>query len=240
MAALRQALGEQAFISIEVPGDSETLRSIDCPTHSLCRDNLALIASHAYISLMGYGYHSPLYPGTVTGNSSNLYSDPHEPLLAGFYHVSDNQAIEYLTFMGVPADRILLGFPASFVSYGGVAAPPDSQGLYRPFDRSQTKTYDLGGLKGVGSDRVAWRLLDSGFRPRQLVIGGNLSAEYAYDASSREWMSYESAASVAAKAGYVITRHLAGMMMWEIGEDMPPDSPQSLLRSAHRVLFGTN
>jgi chitinase len=240
VAALRQALGGQAFISIEVPGDWETLRSIDCPSDSRCKDNLALVATDAYISLMGYGYHGPLYPGTVTGSDSNLYSDPHEPLLAGFYHVSDNQAIEYLTFMGVPADRILLGFPAYFVCYGGVVALPGSHGLYQPFDRVLTKTYDLGELKGVGSDRFAWRLLDSGFRSHRLLIGGKLSAVYAYSASSREWMSYDNAASIAAKADYVIARHLGGMMMWELGEDMPVDSPQSLLGSAHRVLFGTD
>lgn len=240
VGALRQALGGRAFISIEVPGDWETLRSIDCPSAARCRDNLVLIAADAYISLMGYGYHDPFYPGTVTGNDSNLYSDPHAPLLPGFYHVSDNQAIEYLTFMGVPADRILLGFPAYFVSYGGVVALPRSHGLYRPFLRSRTKTYDLGGLKGVGSDRVAWRLLHSGFRQHRLLSDRKLSAVYAYNATSREWMSYDNAASVAAKADYVIARHLGGMMMWEIGEDMPANSPQSLLRNAHRVLFGTN
>lgn len=240
VAALRQALGSQAFISIEVPGDWETLRSIDCPSYSGCRDNLVLISADAYISLMGYDYHGPFYPGAVTGSNSNLYSDPHEPLLPGFYHVSDNQAVDYLTFRGVPAVRILLGFPAYFVSYGGVAALPGSHGLYQPFDRSRTKTYDLGGLKGVGSDRVALRLLDTGFRPHQLLIGGTLSAVYAYSASSGEWMSYDNPASIAAKAHYVIARHLGGMMMWEIGEDMPVDSPHSLLKSAHRVLIGTD
>ncbi|MGH8202792.1 MAG: glycosyl hydrolase family 18 protein [Steroidobacteraceae bacterium] len=240
VAALRQALGNEAFISIEVPGDWETLRSSDCPSYSRCRDNLALISADAYISLMGYDYHGPFYPGTITGSNSNLYGDPQEPLLAGFYHISDNQAVDYLTFIGVPADRILLGFPAYFVSYGGVVALPGSHGLYQPFDRSRTKTYDLGGLKGVGSDRVALRLLDSGFRPHQLVIEGTLSAMYAYSASSREWMSYDNAASIAAKADYVIARHLGGMMMWEIGEDMPVDSAHSLLGSAHRVLLGTD
>jgi hypothetical protein len=28
------------------------------------------------------------------------------------------------------------------------------------------------------------------------------------------------------------------MMMWEIGEDVPADDPQSLLGNAQRVLFG--
>lgn len=91
------------------------------------------------------------------------------------------------------------------MSYGGVEARPGSHGLYQSFDRSRTKPYDLGGLKGVGSDRLAWRLLDSGFRPHRLLIGGKLSAVYAYSASRREWMSYDNAASIAAKADYVIS-----------------------------------
>jgi chitinase len=238
VASLRQALGPAAFISIEVPGDRETLRSIDCPADTRCRNYLALIAADGYVSLMGYSYHAPDYPGTDTANDSNLYADPDEPLLPRFYHVSDNEAVEYLTSRSVPAEKLLLGFPAYFVSYGGVDAPAGSSGLYQPFDRSRTVAYDLGS-KGEGTYRAAQRLLESGFVPHRLLIGGRLSAVYAYSASLHQWISYDDSASIAAKADYVIARHLAGMMMWEIGEDVPADSRQSLLRSAHQALFGT-
>lgn len=238
VAALRQALGGRAFISIEVPGDWETLRSIDCPADTRCRGNLALIAANGYVSLMGYEYHGPYSPGTITGNNSNLYSDPDEPLLPKFYHGSDDQAVRYLTFRSVPADRILLGFPAYFVSYGGVAAPPGSNGLYQPFERSHTAAYDVG-TQGDGTYRTAQQLLQSGFAPQRQLIGGKLSAVYAYSAALRQWISYDDADSVAAKADYVMTRHLAGLMMWEIGADVSVDSRQSLLSSAHRALFAT-
>jgi chitinase len=238
VASLRQELGPDAFISIEVPGDRETLRSIDCPADTRCRNNLALIAADSYVSLMGYSYHGPDYPGTVTANDSNLYADPDEPLLPRLYHVSDHEAVEYLTYRGVPAEKVLLGVPAYFVSYGGVDAPAGSNGLYQPFDRSQSVAYDLGS-KVVGSYRVAQKLLQSGFVPHRLLIGGKLSAVYAYSASLHQWISYDDSESIAAKAGYVIARHLGGMMMWEIGEDLPVDSPRSLLRSAHRALFGS-
>jgi chitinase len=237
VAALRQALGPAAFISIEVPADRETLRSIDCPADTRCRNYLALIAADGYVSLMGYSYHAPDYPGTVTANDSNLYSDPDEPLLPQFYHVSDNEAVEYLTYRGVPAAKLLLGVPAYFAAYGGVDAPPGSDGLYQSFDRSQTVAYDLGS-KGVGTYRAAQRLLESGFVPHRLLIDGKLSAIHAYSASLHQWISYDDAESIAAKATYVIARHLGGMMMWEIGQDVPLDSGPSLLRSAHRALFG--
>jgi chitinase len=139
----------------------------------------------------------------------------------------------------VPTDRILLGFPAYFVSYGGVEAPPGSHGLYQAFERSQTAAYDLGS-QGDGTYRTAQRLLQSGFAAHRQMIGGKLSAVYAYSVALKQWISYDDPDSVAAKADYVMTRHLAGLMMWEIGEDVPVDSRQSLLGSAHRALFGTD
>jgi chitinase len=234
---LRKALGERAFISIELPGDWETLRSFDCPAGSRCHYNLGAVAQSAYVSLMGYDFHGPEY-SPVTGNHANLYSDPDEPLLAGFYHLSDQQAVEYLTFRRVPANRILLGYPAYFVAYGGVEASPGTHGLYQPFDKSKTPAYDLDGTKGRGSYRVAETLLKSGFTEHSVLVDGRLSAVYAYDASSRQWLSYDNTALVASKARYVMAKHLAGMMMWEIGEDLQMSSPNSLLKSAHTTLLG--
>jgi GH18 family chitinase len=236
VSRLRKALGDRAFISIEVPADWETLRSFDCPSFSGCSGNLASVARNGYVSLMGYSFHGPDYPGPVTGNDSALYSDPEEPLVPGFYHASDEQAIEYLTFRKVPVDRILLGYPGYFVAYGGVQDSSGAHGLYQPFDRSKTPTYDIHGLKGIGSYRVAETLLDSGLTSHGVFVNDQLSAVYAYDPSKRLWISYENAASVASKARYVLAKHLAGMMMWEIGEDLPISNSGSLLRSARENL----
>lgn len=98
--------------------------------------------------------------------------------------------------------------------------------------------YDLGS-KVIGSYRVAQRLLESGFAPHRQMIGGKLSAVYAYSESLHQWISYDDADSIGAKADYVLARHLGGMMMWEIGDDVSLDSPRSLLGSAHRALYGT-
>jgi GH18 family chitinase len=87
-----------------------------------------------------------------------------------------------------------------------------------------------------GSYRAALALLSSGFTPHELQVDGRLSAVFAYDAAARQWISYDDAASMAAKADFAVTRHLAGMMMWEIGEDAPVGSPESVLRSAHAAL----
>jgi|GEM_PF-3661929 len=236
VASLRKELGQQAFISVEVPGDRETLRSMNCPTNGSCNPNLRTMAGNAYITLMGYDFHSPSYPGPVTGNDSNLYSSPDEPLLPGFYHISDNQAVEYLTYQGVPPERIILGFPAYFVAYAGVDDPPDSHGLYQHFDASLTPKFDWG-VTGRGSYRTAVNLLQSGFERHEVRVNGEISAVYAYSSAAKQWISYEDPSSVAAKGRYVRARHLAGMQMWEIGQDVPVDHPDSLLRAAHAVLW---
>jgi hypothetical protein len=104
-----------------------------------------------------------------------------------------------------------------------------------PLDRTQTVGYDLGS-KGVGGYQVPQRRLQSGFVPHQLLIGAKLSAVYAYSASLHQWISYD----VPLTRRPTTTRHLGGMMRWEIGEDLPVASPQSLLGSAQRALFGTD
>lgn len=231
-SALRSALGPQAFISIELPLDWETLRSVDCAGTSGCAHNLAALARVAYLSLMGYAIHLPSYPGpALTANDSNLFPDPNEPLRAGFDHVSDVQAIDYLTFLGVAPNRILLGFPAIITTYYGVTHPGAHFGLYQSFVRSlQDRQHPVSRYRDVPSR------LKSGFIIHYLRTNHFISATFAYDRRLGEWMSFDDPASVAAKAHYVTTHHLGGMMMWEIGDDAPTGSHWSLLTAAHHAL----
>ncbi len=230
--ALRSALGAKAFLSIELPTDWETLRSIECKGTDTCAGNLADLAHVAYLALMAYAVHMPSYPGpAITANDSNLFSDPNAPLDAGFDHVSDVQAIDYLTFMGVPANRLLLGFPAFSVIYSGVTRPGSRHGLYRPFDRSSTHN-------GVVGYRNVPAMLASGFSLHYLRTDHDISAAFAYDRRSGRWMSFEDPASVAAKARYVARHGLGGMTMWQIAQDMPPHKGRSLLQTAARILRG--
>lgn len=230
--ALRRALGAGAFLSLELPTDWETLRSIECTGTTGCAHNLAALARVAYLALMAYAVHMPLYPGpALTANDSNLFSDPNEPLVAGFDHISDVQAIDYLTFLGVPADRLLLGVPAFSVTYAGVTHPGPRFGLYQPFTRAITG-------KGVGSYRDVPGLLRSGFTLHYVRDDHTISAAYAYDRSTGRWMSFEDPASIAAKARYVLRHHLGGMTLWQIAQDLPPGRGRSLLAVAHTVLRG--
>lgn len=129
--------------------------------------------------------------------------------------------------------------PGSVDASGAPQSNPTLLGSLDAIDvlayRSLTPAYGLD-IKGMGPYRLAQQLLARGFVSHETVIDGAVSAVHAYSASTHEWMSYESPRSVAAKAHYVIRRHLAGMMMWEIGEDLPLSDRRSLLRSARAAL----
>jgi chitinase len=229
--ALRRALGPAAFLSIELPTDWETLQSIECSGIGECHHALAALARVAYLSLMGYAAHAPSYPGpAITANDSNLFSDPNEPLLAGFDHLSDVQAIDYLTFLGVPPDRLLLGFPAFTERYAGVTHPGNQHGLFQPFQRANQRN-QVG-----GTYRAMPRLLESGFRLHYVWVDHVISAAFAYDRRTGQWISFEDPASVAAKARYVRSHGLGGMAMWQIGGDLPTAGGRSLLAAAYRTL----
>lgn len=78
-------------------------------------------------------------------------------MLPRYYHGSDSQSVAYLTSMGIPVGKLLLGFPAYFVSYAGVAGPSASNGLYQGFDQTKTRLLRLtdGTLVWIPDGRAA-------------------------------------------------------------------------------------
>ena len=148
--------------------------------------------------------------------------------------MSDDQAVKYLTYHGVPANKIILGFPAYFQAYGGVASK--NNGLYQPYDRKKTPSYSYG--KGIDSYVMMQTLLNKGFVSHTIYMNKIISAVFAYNPALQQWISYENEKSVAAKAKYVDSNHLAGIMMWNITMDLPAHNPKSLLSSVYRELKG--
>ena len=130
---------------------------------------------------MGYEFHSYLYLPYLTANNANLYSDPEEPNAPGFYHISDGQAVKYLTYLGVPESKIILGFPAYFHSYGGVSAKKN--GLYQPFNPDLTPIFNA--RKSVGSNVLLHDILQNGYETYYILMNGKISAAYAYNPTKK-------------------------------------------------------
>lgn len=224
---LRQTLGPTKIIALEIAPDSATQDSINSAAwHS--------IANNAnYISLMGYEFHSYLYRPYITGFNSNLYPEISPPKMDRFYLMSDDASVNNLIHLGVPAHKILLGIPAYSHTYGGVLSY--NAGLYQDFNPNVTPVFDAFG-KGITTYATALSLLHNGFEEHEVYSHGVVSAVYAYNPRTNQFITYENPTSLNAKADYILENHLAGAMVWNIAEDLPVSDSNSVLAIlSHRL-----
>lgn len=225
VTALRQKLGKDLIITIDMEPDQQIKESY-----------WGVISANVnYISDMCYDFHSSYYFPHVTGYNSNLYSDPNEPMIKSYYHISCDQSIHYLTFLGVPPQKIILGFPSYGLAYGGVSQK--NNGLFQSYDLTKTPTFDKNiKPKGYVQYKTISKLLRSGFNEHMTFFNGYPSAVWAYNPKTQQFIAYDNVRLVKEKARYVKKNDLAGLMSWAVNDDMPVSSDESLLNSAKKYL----
>lgn len=224
---LRIKLGKSAIIILTTAPDMGTLQSIGMK-------NWEIIAKSAsFVSIMGYEFHSAFYKPYYTGYNSNLYPDPNEPELHYYYPISCDQSIEYLTFLGVPSTKIILGFPVYGLSYGGVA--PANNGLFQKFNPKLTPSFDNKG-PGRVEYKTILKLLHAGFTEHASYFNGHISGVWAYNPNTKQFISFDNTRLVAEKANYIKSKKLAGAMCWLINYDAPATSKNSLLKALDKTV----
>ena len=221
VSVLRDKLGENLIITIDMEPDQQIKQSY-----------WKIISSNVnYISDMCYNFHSPYFSPHITGYNSNLYSDVNEPMIKNYYHISCDQSIHYLTFLGVPPQKIILGFPSYGLAYGGVSE--NNNGLFQSYDPKKTPTFNTGiKPKGYVQYKTILTLLHSGFHEHTTFFNGYPSAVWAYNKKTQQFIAYDNVSVVKEKARYIKQNHLAGLMTWAINDDAPSLSQQSLLHAA--------
>ncbi|OGT29796.1 MAG: hypothetical protein A3E87_05550 [Gammaproteobacteria bacterium RIFCSPHIGHO2_12_FULL_35_23] len=225
VTALREKLGKNLIITIDMEPDQQIKQSY-----------WKIISGNVnYISDMCYDFHSPYYFPHMTGYNSNLYSDPNEPMIKSYYHISCDQSIHYLTFLGVPTQKIILGFPSYGLAYGGVSEK--NNGLFQPYDPAKTPMFNENiKPKGYVQYKTITRLLRSGFHEHMTFFNDFPSAVWAYNKKTRQFIAYDNVKLVKEKARYVKQNHLAGLMTWAVNDDAPASSHKSLLDAAKKYL----
>lgn len=223
--ALRKALGNKTLIFITV-----------APDQNIKSNAWSTLSNNAnFISDMCYDFHAPFYPPNYTGYNSNLYSDSHEPMIKGFYHISCDQSIKNLTFLGVPKEKVILGYPSYGLSYGSVINK--NNGLFQPFNPNQTPTLDSHlKPKGRVSYNTIVKLLHSGFKEHNTYSNGQLSAVWAYNSKTKQLITYDNNYLVASKVHYVMRNDLAGLITWQVNDDTSVTNRKSLLVSAYNTV----
>ena len=186
--SMRSSLGDQHEISFAAGGFNDYLKkSIDWKE---------VMATVNYVNLMSYdlvngfsittGHHTPLFSTASQGEST------------------DN-AIRYLTSVGVPAEKIVIG--AAFYARTWERVNNVNNGLYQ-----------AGKFKSFVPYRQFSKQLspDSGFVFYRDTIA---KAPYSYNASRRIFATFDDKLSLRVKTQYVKDKGLRGIMFWELTLD---------------------
>ena len=149
---------------------------------------------------------------TLTGHHTPLYSCKKQTLSA-------DHAVRLLHSLGVPRNKIVIG--AAFYARIWKDVPPESNGLFQPGTFSHT----------ISSSAVDTTI--TGAKGWQLFRDKGAWAAYGYNAGSKQFITYDDAASIAAKSEYVRHAGLGGIMFWQLIDDRPRTG---LLDVMHRAL----
>jgi chitinase len=186
--AIRNSLGDQHEISFAAGGFNEFLkRSVDW------KEVMPVVN---YVNLMCYDLVNGF--STTTGHHTPLYST------ASQVESTDN-AVRYLTSMGVPADKMVIG--SAFYGRSWEKVPAVNNGLNQPGKFKSFIPYRQ------FSQRVS---ADSGFVFYQDTIA---KAPYAYNAATRTFATFDDKLSIRNKTQYVKDKGLHGIMFWELTLD---------------------
>ncbi|KFY02625.1 hypothetical protein V490_00443 [Pseudogymnoascus sp. VKM F-3557] len=192
--------------------------TIACPAGPSNYEKLLIAEMDQYVdfwNLMAYDY---VWSGSLkTGHQANLFSanDESTPF-------NTLAAVNYYTSKGVAPQNIVLGMPI----YG------------RVFDATAGA-----GLPFVGVGLGQWEVGIYDFKALPLAgakehFDSKLGLSYSYDATKREFISYDNIAVVNQKAAWIQKMELGGAMWWESSADAL--GSKSLITSVYLVLGGKN
>lgn len=156
-----------------------------------------MVPSLDWVSVMTYDFHTG---SARAGFNSPLYNhdDPSNPKL------NLHDAVQALVAKGVPRDKLAAGVPFFGRGWRGVESPdPWSAG---------TGSLSVGGYRNIA---------DTFLNKPGYVRHWDATAKvpWLYNASTKEWISYDDAESMRLKGEYIAAQHLAGAMFWELSQD---------------------
>jgi chitinase len=150
-----------------------------------------------WVNVMTYDFHSG---GTRAGFNSALYNhdDPSNPRL------NLHDAVQAIVGKGIPRSKLVAGVP--FYGRG-----------WRGVESSNAWSSGAASIQVGGYRVIAETLLKS---PDYVRYWDDIAkVPWLYNASKKEWITYEDQQSMRLKGEYISTQKLAGSMFWELSND---------------------
>lgn len=188
--ALSVRTGKRYALTIAA-ADGEAARGLDLPR---------IVPLVDAIHLMTYDFHGSL--GGGTGHHAGLLRSAR----AGDDDRTTERAIDEFLAAGVPPRKLLVGMAFYGKRFTGVA--PGNDGLYQPFDGEVSF--------------LSWREIRNDWLPRDGFVrhwDAQAQAAWLWNATTREFVSYEDPEAIRAKARFARERGLGGVMYWQHDQD---------------------
>ncbi|WP_343694726.1 T9SS-translocated chitinase ChiA [Flavobacterium sp.] len=212
-----------------------------------------------YITYFGYDFGGNWYDKTCYNAPLYASGNPNDPLYGATQSESlDELTNQYLNVIGFPANKLIMGLPFYGKKFDHVATN-STNGLFvsAPRDivggctnpQNPIGTWDgSGACERSGSieicDLVGNPVTNSHpyLDPNTMQVTASAASAgwvryfdnttkvpYLYNATTKEFISYEDKQSMDLKVQYIKSRNLAGGMIWELSQDTRGSIPNSLL-----------
>jgi chitinase len=189
---LRKKLGNKMIISFAAGVSKKILETgIDWPKVMKTADWVNLMT----YDMVGAG-------STLTGHHTVLYSTTQQP-------VSTDYTVNYLTGLGVPADKLVIG--GAFYGKIFMNVPDTANGLYQPATFQSTSAY-----KNMLSQYTS----QSGYN---YYWDDTAKAPFLYNPTEKRYITFDDKKSLQVKTQYAIDKKLSGIMFWQLGQDAYED-----------------
>jgi chitinase len=188
------------------------LLAVDSPPTQQLMANFELSKIHRvvdYFNVMAYNFHGSWE--TTTNFQAPLHPSPNDPTRAQKLTISE--MVQGYLRQGVPPAKLVLGAP--FYGQGWAGVPRARNGLYQTSTGPAVGKY-FRGLENFSELKA--KLATGGFSKYYDPFAKN---SWIYNPTTREFWTYDDAQSMAAKAAFVKSKQLGGMMFFNLSADTP-------------------
>lgn len=239
LISLCDQLSADRHVSISITGNPVVYAKVDALwANDGGKSFWETLSDHvAFINIMSYDYHSPLYGEDQevkqTSFSSPLYPDPKQPLDAkqNFAKYNVDSAVQYLSKTdNVPVTKIVMGVPAYGYMYTSNSKFDQAQ-PFQSFDGSDSDY--LSKWLGTENAEMTYKQIiqstDQNIAPifwfanptyndlaAQNIITGNDFA----NPQNNVFITYDNNVSAQAKMGYAVKNNLNSVMVWSMDGDI--------------------